>query len=209
MPTYAYRCSRCDHGFDAFQPITASALRRCPKCGKNSLERVVTGGAGILVGGSSGGSGSDGGAGSGAESGSGHAGGSGAATPAATGGGANAAGGTPAGAAGAGSAGSAGPGGGDSRGASGASGGAGGAGGTGGASGGAGGAGAASDAGRKAGDPERDAWRSKATHPSREGRGIGNMRSLLKGGPQRGFPKGGGGGRGRQGGTGRPPRRGR
>jgi putative FmdB family regulatory protein len=51
MPTYEYRCCSCAHGFDAFQSITASPLRRCPRCGKK-VERLISAGAGFLFKGS-------------------------------------------------------------------------------------------------------------------------------------------------------------
>ncbi|MBU3995519.1 MAG: FmdB family transcriptional regulator [Actinobacteria bacterium] len=33
MPTYAYRCSDCDHAFDIYQAFTDDTLTDCPKCG--------------------------------------------------------------------------------------------------------------------------------------------------------------------------------
>ena len=48
MPTYAYRCIKCEHEFEAIEKITAHArTRRCPLCGGRS-QRVITGGAGFL-----------------------------------------------------------------------------------------------------------------------------------------------------------------
>jgi len=52
MPTYDYRCSRCGHEFEAFQSITASPLRKCPKCGRKSLERLIGSGAALIFRGS-------------------------------------------------------------------------------------------------------------------------------------------------------------
>ncbi len=52
MPTYDYRCRRCDHRFEAFQSITADPLTKCPRCGKQSLERLIGAGAGIIFKGS-------------------------------------------------------------------------------------------------------------------------------------------------------------
>ena len=52
MPTYEYKCSRCDHNFDEFQSITAKPLRKCPACGKNTLKRVIGCGAGLIFKGS-------------------------------------------------------------------------------------------------------------------------------------------------------------
>ncbi len=52
MPTYEYACSACDHQFEKFQSITASALRKCPECGKRKLQRLIGTGAGFLFKGS-------------------------------------------------------------------------------------------------------------------------------------------------------------
>ena len=52
MPTYDYRCDACRHEFDAFQSITESPLKKCPKCGKNKLRRLIGAGAGIIFKGS-------------------------------------------------------------------------------------------------------------------------------------------------------------
>ena len=48
MPTYDYRCAACGHALEAFQSIREPALRKCPKCGKPKLERLIGPGAGIL-----------------------------------------------------------------------------------------------------------------------------------------------------------------
>lgn len=48
MPTYDYRCAACGHEFENFQSINQPALRKCPKCGKPKLERLIGSGAGIL-----------------------------------------------------------------------------------------------------------------------------------------------------------------
>lgn len=48
MPTYDYRCSSCGHEFEKFQPISAAALKKCPKCGKGALKRLIGTGAGII-----------------------------------------------------------------------------------------------------------------------------------------------------------------
>ncbi len=52
MPTYDYRCDACGHEFDAFQSITDGALKKCPKCGKQKLRRLIGAGAGIIFKGS-------------------------------------------------------------------------------------------------------------------------------------------------------------
>jgi len=52
MPTYDYRCDACGHEFDAFQSIMDGALRKCPKCKKQKLRRLIGAGAGIIFKGS-------------------------------------------------------------------------------------------------------------------------------------------------------------
>lgn len=52
MPTYDYRCSACGHEFEEFQSITASPLKKCPKCGKAKLVRLIGTGAGVIFKGS-------------------------------------------------------------------------------------------------------------------------------------------------------------
>jgi len=52
MPTYEYRCRSCGHRFEEFQSITAGALRKCPKCGRMTLERLIGPGAGVIFKGS-------------------------------------------------------------------------------------------------------------------------------------------------------------
>lgn len=48
MPTYEYRCSNCGHELEEFQSMSAKPLKKCPACGKNTLERLISGGGGIL-----------------------------------------------------------------------------------------------------------------------------------------------------------------
>lgn len=52
MPTYEYKCNNCEHEFEQFQPITARPLRRCPKCGKRALDRLIGTGTGVIFKGS-------------------------------------------------------------------------------------------------------------------------------------------------------------
>jgi len=210
MPTYEYRCKRCKHQFDKSQPITANPLRTCPECGKKTLERVIGLGGGILVPGSIGGDGER------ADRGDARAGaGSTDAKTAAAGASSSktAASGAPA--SGAGAAGSKDSGKGASKGATtetsrkDASTGASKKDGAGDGAGSGAGTGTKTDGGDSGGDPDRDAWKSKATHHSREGRGIGNLGSILKGAPTKGPRSGppGGGGRGPTPGRGVPRRR--
>src|SRR5262245_10732890 len=48
MPTYEYRCNACGLEFELFQSITAPVKRKCPKCSKPKLERLIGTGAGII-----------------------------------------------------------------------------------------------------------------------------------------------------------------
>ncbi|MBT3199571.1 MAG: zinc ribbon domain-containing protein [Phycisphaerales bacterium] len=52
MPTYEYKCQACDHEFELFQSITASAVRKCPDCGKLKVKRLIGIGAGVIFKGS-------------------------------------------------------------------------------------------------------------------------------------------------------------
>lgn len=52
MPTYEYLCENCGHQFEQFQSITAKSLRKCPNCNKQSLQRLIGAGAGIIFKGS-------------------------------------------------------------------------------------------------------------------------------------------------------------
>ena len=52
MPTYEYECENCKHRFEKLQGITAKALRKCPKCGKSALKRLIGTGAGVIFKGS-------------------------------------------------------------------------------------------------------------------------------------------------------------
>src|SRR5262245_54308898 len=52
MPTYDYRCQKCGHEFELFQSIRDGVKRRCPKCGKNALKRLIGTGAGVIFKGS-------------------------------------------------------------------------------------------------------------------------------------------------------------
>lgn len=43
MPTYHYQCEQveCDADFEEVQKITDMPLKRCPKCGRESLIRII------------------------------------------------------------------------------------------------------------------------------------------------------------------------
>jgi putative FmdB family regulatory protein len=52
MPTYEYICDDCQHRFEQFQSIKARPIRKCPKCGRLSVQRLIGAGAGIIFKGS-------------------------------------------------------------------------------------------------------------------------------------------------------------
>ncbi len=41
MPTYCYKCSSCEDEFEIYQGIKDSAKKKCVKCGKSNLERMI------------------------------------------------------------------------------------------------------------------------------------------------------------------------
>jgi len=52
MPTYEYACTACGHEFEEFQSITAKPTVKCPKCGKRTVKRLISAGAGFIFKGS-------------------------------------------------------------------------------------------------------------------------------------------------------------
>ena len=48
MPTYDYVCDACQYAFELFQGIHDSVKRKCPKCRKPKLRRLIGTGGGIL-----------------------------------------------------------------------------------------------------------------------------------------------------------------
>jgi putative FmdB family regulatory protein len=48
VPTYEYLCEKCGYEFEKFQSITASNLRKCPKCGKSGLKRLIGTGSAVI-----------------------------------------------------------------------------------------------------------------------------------------------------------------
>lgn len=51
MPTYEYECTRCGLVTEEFKPMSAPRRQRCPSC-RGKVERLVSGGAGVLFKGS-------------------------------------------------------------------------------------------------------------------------------------------------------------
>src|ERR1700716_1153016 len=52
MPTYEYKCDACGHAFEKFQSITSSPIKKCPKCGKSKVRRLIGTGSGMIFKGS-------------------------------------------------------------------------------------------------------------------------------------------------------------
>ncbi|HBE67617.1 MAG TPA: FmdB family transcriptional regulator [Planctomycetaceae bacterium] len=52
MPTYDYECDACGHTFELFQGIKEPKKRKCPKCGKLKLRRLMGTGAAVVFKGS-------------------------------------------------------------------------------------------------------------------------------------------------------------
>lgn len=48
MPTYDYYCSNCKKDFEFFQSIKDEPFKVCPACGKPSLKRKISAGAGLI-----------------------------------------------------------------------------------------------------------------------------------------------------------------
>lgn len=42
MPIYEYECSSCGELFEREQSINDSPIRKCPKCKKNKVERLIS-----------------------------------------------------------------------------------------------------------------------------------------------------------------------
>ena len=47
MPTYGYQCKSCSYEFEEFQKISDESLTVCPSCKKETLIRIIGGGAGL------------------------------------------------------------------------------------------------------------------------------------------------------------------
>jgi putative FmdB family regulatory protein len=52
MPTYEYKCDACGNEFEKFQTMSSEPIRKCPKCGKNKVRRLISAGAGLIFKGS-------------------------------------------------------------------------------------------------------------------------------------------------------------
>ncbi|HLD87893.1 MAG TPA: FmdB family zinc ribbon protein [Candidatus Omnitrophota bacterium] len=52
MPTYQYECEHCQHSFEALQSMVEPRLKKCSKCGKSKLVRLIGSGSGMIFKGS-------------------------------------------------------------------------------------------------------------------------------------------------------------
>jgi putative FmdB family regulatory protein len=52
MPTYDYECDACQHKFEEFQSFSEEPLKKCPKCKKKKLRRLIGTGAAVVFKGS-------------------------------------------------------------------------------------------------------------------------------------------------------------
>lgn len=52
MPTYEYACPKCGHEFEQFQSMRDEPLKKCPKCKKTGVKRLLGSGAGLIFKGS-------------------------------------------------------------------------------------------------------------------------------------------------------------
>ena len=52
MPTYDYVCDACSHEFELFQAMSDAVKRKCPRCDKLKLRRLIGSGAGVIFKGS-------------------------------------------------------------------------------------------------------------------------------------------------------------
>ena len=42
MPIYEYKCSNCGHQFEKIQKFSDDPLKKCPKCDKNTLNKLIS-----------------------------------------------------------------------------------------------------------------------------------------------------------------------
>ena len=42
MPLYEYECSACHHRFERIQRFSDPIVRKCPKCGKNKVKKLLS-----------------------------------------------------------------------------------------------------------------------------------------------------------------------
>lgn len=42
MPIYEYQCNACGQQFELLQKLSDPVIKKCPECGKNKLEKLVS-----------------------------------------------------------------------------------------------------------------------------------------------------------------------
>ncbi len=42
MPLYEYRCKKCGHEFEKIQKFSDAPIKKCPKCGKKAVEKLLS-----------------------------------------------------------------------------------------------------------------------------------------------------------------------
>ena len=52
MPTYDYECDACNHKFELYQSIISDPEKKCPRCKKLKLRRLIGTGAAVVFKGS-------------------------------------------------------------------------------------------------------------------------------------------------------------
>ncbi len=52
MPFYEYQCSNCGHTLEELQKMSDEPLKKCPNCGKNTLQKLIGTGGGLIFKGS-------------------------------------------------------------------------------------------------------------------------------------------------------------
>lgn len=52
MPTYEYVCRECGHKFEEFHSMSSEPVKKCPRCKKSAVKRLISGGVGIIFKGS-------------------------------------------------------------------------------------------------------------------------------------------------------------
>ena len=48
MPTYQYECDACGYRLEMMQPMNAPKLTQCPSCKKETLQRLIGTGGGLI-----------------------------------------------------------------------------------------------------------------------------------------------------------------
>jgi putative FmdB family regulatory protein len=52
MPFYEYKCSNCGFELEELQKMSDEPLKKCPECGKNTLQKLLGTGGGLIFKGS-------------------------------------------------------------------------------------------------------------------------------------------------------------